>query len=118
MNEAKVDGFNKEVYLHISNGGVTFKITESKFGPKINVRGGSFGMTLGELDIITNKESLKALAELFKEASEKAEDVEKYCPIATIVDYSKRGNGSDIFKEDENVAYDSLKQAKETMDKL
>jgi len=57
------------VYLHISNSGVTFKIVDKGFGPTIVVYSSSFCNAINELQVITHKEALAALGELFTECS-------------------------------------------------
>ena len=88
MKKQSKEEFYKEVYLHISNGGVTFKVCDSVYGPMIMINSSSFGMKLGELDIYTNKESLLALADLFQQAADKTKDCEISIPKAIV--YGKR----------------------------
>lgn len=68
MSENKgmvVDG----VYLHIGNGGVTFKVT-NEHGPTIEVSAGHFGHETNKIRLSVTRETLFKLAEMFHEAAE------------------------------------------------
>lgn len=58
-----------EVYLHISNSGVTFRVIDVGHGPTVRVSASSFGNMLSTLDIHTDPESLAALGKMFTDAA-------------------------------------------------
>jgi hypothetical protein len=60
----------ESVYLHISNSGVSFKIrNDPKWGATIEIDSSSFGNNKITQIIHTDKDSIKALAEMFAKAS-------------------------------------------------
>jgi hypothetical protein len=59
-----------EKYLHINNGGVTIAVIDCGRGPTIRIASSHFGNNEHEQKIHTNAETLRALGEMFIEASE------------------------------------------------
>jgi hypothetical protein len=58
-----------EVYLHISNSGVTFRVIDLGHGPTVRVTLSSFGNMASTLDIHTDRESLAMLGKMFTDAA-------------------------------------------------
>lgn len=59
-----------EVYLHINNGGITFGVIDTQFGPAIQVSAGHFGHLTNDMLIYVRPEDLKRLGTLFEGTSE------------------------------------------------
>lgn len=57
-----------EVYAHINNGGVQFRVTDDK-GPTIEVIASHFGNQTNHIKLHVSKEVLAELADMFSEAS-------------------------------------------------
>jgi len=58
-----------EVYLHVNNGGITFKVLEDpEFGPIIELDQSQFGAIQNKLLILTDPDSMGALVEMFRQA--------------------------------------------------
>lgn len=70
-----------KIYLHISNGGVSFEVVDSGNGPLIRVSASTFGHHVGGTEVFTTKDALKAIGEMFLRAAEK-EYSEAYCIAA------------------------------------
>lgn len=58
-----------EVYLHISNSGVKFRVLDVGHGPTVRVTSSAFGNMLSTLDIHTDPESLAVLGKMFTDAA-------------------------------------------------
>ena len=55
-----------EVYLHVSNGGVTFRVRrDPKWGPVVEIEQSQFGAVENQLSIKTTPRSLMDLAKVF-----------------------------------------------------
>lgn len=74
MSKAVID----YIYAHIGNGGVTFKVTNDN-GPTIEVEASHYGHITNSMKLHVNKETLKALGEMFLKASELESFDETYC---------------------------------------
>lgn len=60
-----------EVYLHVNNGGVTFKVrNDPEWGPVVEISQSQFAAVENTLTIKTTPESLQELARLFMDAAE------------------------------------------------
>lgn len=60
-----------EVYLHVNNGGITFKVLEDpEYGPIIELDQSQFGAVQNKLVVLTDPPSLRALVEMFQRAYE------------------------------------------------
>lgn len=59
------------IHLDIGDGGATFTIADSGYGPEIRVRTSHYGNCVNELSIKTDAESLRILGEKFIEVSKK-----------------------------------------------
>ena len=59
-----------EVYLDIGNPGITFKVSNDKLGPSIEIYTSTFGNLQSKLKIYTSPHGLKLLGEMFIKASE------------------------------------------------
>ena len=79
-----MDKIIDEVYLHISNGGVTFSIIDSEYGPKIQIHSSTFGNNDTTKDILVEKEALLRLSELFKKAYEYQDFADDYVHCAKL----------------------------------
>jgi hypothetical protein len=75
-----------EVYLHISNSGVNFKVLDDRYGPHIQIKWSAFGNIDSSLQIATTKSGLVELARLFAIAAER-EYGKPYCCEARPSDY-------------------------------
>lgn len=61
----------EEVYLHVNNGGITFRcLDDPEFGPVVEVEQSHFGAVTTKMRVLTDPSSLEALATLFAEAAE------------------------------------------------
>lgn len=58
-----------EVYLHVSNSGATFKITQTKYGAEIEIRSSAFENLDSSIKITTNNKGIKELHKLFLTAT-------------------------------------------------
>lgn len=65
-------------YLHLFNGGITFSVEDSEFGPFIEIFTSSFGNLNHSIKTYTDKESLKAISDVFLKAAEHEYRVEPY----------------------------------------
>ena len=74
-----------ETYLHISNGGTTFAVVDGGQGPTLEVRFGTFGHQQ-VLTLHTTTEALRALGEMFIDASEHERYSDPYCFAAGITE--------------------------------
>ena len=76
------------VYLHVSNGGISFAIT-NEFGPTIDIDSAMFSNVLSRVKTHTDVAALKAIGHMFLDAAEHKFD-EPYCCAATMPE--KRGS--------------------------
>ena len=83
----------EDVYLHIGNGGVYFRVVEDDKGRALIVVGaGHFGQQTNRMEILTRPEELKAIGEAFLRASEHEFPGKPYCYSAEIPVYNGEGN--------------------------
>ena len=76
-----------EVYLHVSNSGVTFQVLDTVDGPVVEVTTSSFGNLSHTFRVQTTTNGIKALAKLFDVASKRDfSQVPRYCHSANIHD--------------------------------
>lgn len=104
MNEEEKKELAPQIYLHVNNGGISFYVQDRGFGPSLIIKQGHFGAINTEMEILTNKESLKLLGEMLMEASER-DFSDEYCCSAT---YENTGRRITDAKELENI---ELKEA-------
>ncbi len=71
------------VGMHISNSGASISIIDEGFGPTIEINTSAFGNIDTTTKIITDKQSLLALAKLFMKASD-FEFSKDYCEKASV----------------------------------
>ena len=69
----------KKVYLHISNGGVTFSVGDSEYGPVIGISVTHFAHETNNMKIWVTKDGLRDLADLFVSACEQDYSPEYVC---------------------------------------
>jgi hypothetical protein len=83
------------VYLHLSNGGVTFSVTD-EFGPTLVIKTASFGNLVHTFTAHTDHRSLIALRDMLNVAIEKTDYSEPYCHAVELIEESTfTGNASD-----------------------
>lgn len=68
-----------EVYLHIDNGGITFGVVDTKFGPAVQVSASHYGHLTNDMLIYIRPKDLKRLGALFEGASEYPFQPEYFC---------------------------------------
>lgn len=78
-----------KVYLHIDNGGVSFQVVNEGWGPTVKVKGSSFGHLTNSIRLHTDRKSLRALGQMFLDASNHSDYTEEYCNKATILGNSQ-----------------------------
>lgn len=74
-----------EVYCHIGNGGVTFAVEDTGYGPEVVVRSTHFGNNVCEKRVMVDPRVLARLRDLFDTAARHAEEgrfSETYCHAA------------------------------------
>jgi hypothetical protein len=81
------------IYLHVGNSGVTFKVQDEGHGPTIAINWGAFGNLNSELRIHTDKAALTRLGNMFLDAALKPYS-EEYC-------HKARDTSRDTWTEDE-----------------
>lgn len=64
------------LYLHVGNSGVTFEIVDEGHGPTVLIHWGSFGNLVSELKVMTDKDALTKLGNLFLDAA-----LKEYSPV-------------------------------------
>lgn len=69
------------IYLHVSNGGITFSVIDEGFGPTIYIDQNQFGSIWTEQRVHTTTDALRSIGEMFIEAS-KEDFSEVYCEAA------------------------------------
>lgn len=84
MSENKSKTVIGSVYLHVSNSGATFSVVDAGFGPEIHVDTNAFGNLINSTKVITTRESLQALADLFSQAAKAEEYSGEYCHAAEL----------------------------------
>lgn len=81
---------SNEIYLHVGNSGVNFKITDER-GPTLNIGTSSFGNLVQDLKVFTNREGLFRLGEMLIKAAHGKFETKEYCHLAEI---PHRGGGA------------------------
>ena len=71
-----------EVYLHISNGGVTFGVKQGLHGPELSIKASSFGHQTNAMKLFVSKRNLEALAKMFAETA-KWDYRPEYCIVTS-----------------------------------
>lgn len=69
MSDDRALDVRGDVYLHISNSGVRFRVIDVGHGPTVRVTSSSFGNMASTMDIHTDRESLAALGKMFTDAA-------------------------------------------------
>lgn len=70
-----------EHYFHIGNSGVTFRLVDNGYGPKLQIESGAFGNIHVKQDILLAKDALHALADSMSDAVH-FKFTEDYCHAA------------------------------------
>ncbi len=65
----EVDAYTESVNLHVCNGGSTFTIKQSKWGAVLEISTHSFDVVKNTYEITTDNNAIKALRDLFENAS-------------------------------------------------
>ena len=82
----------EDVYLHIGNGGVYFRVVEDDKGRcEIVIGAGHFGQQTNRMEILTTPESLRQIGEAFVRASQHEFPGKPYCYSAEIPVYNGEG---------------------------
>jgi hypothetical protein len=68
---------DEHVYLHIGNGGVSFRVSDD-LGPTIHITATHFGNVTHEMKLHVERSGLRALGEMFLRAAEEGEFSEPY----------------------------------------
>jgi hypothetical protein len=75
-----------EVYCHVGNSGAHFSVIDDGFGPTILVTSSSFGNLQTSFKLLTDRESLRAIGEMFTKAADRTEDYSAdYCHKGAIL---------------------------------
>ena len=74
--EVKTMPTKNNVSLHICNGGVTFSVEDTEFGPQITIESSNFGNNMITQNILTDRHSLLDLANMFLKAHQTVSDTE------------------------------------------
>lgn len=97
----------KSVYLHVSNGGIEFEITD-EIGPTVKISMSLFGMP-SSIKFHTSKQGLKDIGRLFMACAE--DDVEYssvFCHSAEYHDYGKPEHGNGIMTDDMEMVMEGM----------
>lgn len=73
----------REMYFNIGNSGFRIGVYDSTFAPTVKIHADAFGHKMGEMAMMTDKESLLKLSKLFAEAAEYDYQGEEYCHSAS-----------------------------------
>jgi len=72
---------SNEVYFHINNGGISFKVDNRETGAVLAISAKHFGVQTAQMEIPVVSEDLDALGRFFKRASSERLHVHGYNPI-------------------------------------
>lgn len=69
----------EKLYLHINNGGVTFKVVDSELGPTIEIEASSFGHITNGVKLYVTPDVLFELSDVFRKAARYDYEGRQYC---------------------------------------
>jgi hypothetical protein len=72
-----------DVYLHVSNSGISFGIVDEGFGPTIKIHTSAFGNISQFISVHVDREALQKLSELFAKAANE-DYTDEYCHAARL----------------------------------
>lgn len=91
-------------YWLFSNGGISFRVVDKGFGPCLQIELDSFASMKSKVEVLTNRISLKKLADLLSMASMVTNYTEYYCHKTTY------RHDEELTEEDAKLLEDGLKE--------
>ena len=97
IREDKKDNPDKlgHVYLHVSNGGISFSVVDEGYGPTVKIDSHTFGNIDQTIRVHANVESLQVLGEMFTAAAQYKDYNKNYCHNAYV-------SSAEIYQEEES----------------